>query len=258
MKKLTYILLFILFHSITNAQLTKPVLLQIRLENGVNKPWDNLIIGLAPNATEKMDTAYQEYEIPDFPFPSGIFTAVCLTYDSSEKKDIWSYRSIYGPPKDQMKFMIKYRFRVFYGYSDSVKMSWGTLPDIIDSAILSDNFGGYRLKVNMKEKQSVVNKESLLDNFEVMVYYNLNKLGIRAHNNIPVDIYPNPTKDFISINSSEQISKIEICNFFGNCLFSKLIDNNFSKIDLSQLPEGVYFVKLYQNDNFVIKKLIKE
>lgn len=241
------------------AQINKPLMFNIRLDNGFNKPWENLILGVAPDATERMDSIYQEMEIPDFPFPSGIFTAVCLTYDSTDKKDIWSYRSIYGPTGDGVKFLIKYKFRVFYGYSNYVKMSWLSLPPEIDSAIIMDSFGGYKFKVNMKEKTEAINDEILLENFDVFVYYNFSNVGVDNPILDNLTVYPNPTKNIIQINSNDSIKMIEVCNILGISLFNNNIDGNEFKIDLSDLQPNVYLIKLIKyNNEVIVKKIIKE
>jgi len=192
----TFLILFAYYN--LQSQITKPILFNIKLENGFNKPWEQLVLGVAPDATAKMDSSYQELEIPDFPFPSGIFTAVCLTYDSTDKKDIWSYRSIYGPTGDGKKFMIKYKFRVFYGNSNYVKMSWLPLPKEIDSAIILDSFGGYKFKANMKEKLEVRNDEVLIDNFDVFVYYNFSNVSVQNQIIENTSIYPNPVSQILT------------------------------------------------------------
>lgn len=254
-----YVFTIILVALELQGQISKPLIFNIRLENGFNKPWDNLILGVAPDATEKMDSIYQEVEIPDFPFPSGIFTAVCLTYDSTEKKDIWSYRSVYGPTGDKKKFMIKYKFRVFYGYSNYVKMSWLALPPEIDSAIIMDSFGGYKFKVNMKEKLEGRNDEILVENFDVDVYYNFTNVGVISTLDDKINVYPNPTKNILQINSDDSIKMIEVCNILGVSLFYKNVDDKEINIDLSGLQPDVYLLKLIKyNNDVIVKKIIKE
>lgn len=241
------------------SQINKPLMFNIRLDNGFNKPWENLVLGVAPDATEKMDNNYQEIEIPDFPFPAGIFTAVCLTYDSTDKKDIWSYRSIYGPMGDSKKFMIKYRFRVFYGYSNYVKMSWLALPPEIDSAIIMDSFGGYKFKVNMKEKLEGKNEEILVENFDVYVYYNFSKVGVNDQSPYTINVYPNPFQSYLNINTDTSIKMIEICNIFGVSLFNVLMEGKDLSINLSHLPRDIYLLKLIKyNNEVIVKKIIKE
>lgn len=253
----TFLILFAYYN--LQSQITKPILFNIKLENGFNKPWEQLVLGVAPDATAKMDSSYQELEIPDFPFPSGIFTAVCLTYDSTDKKDIWSYRSIYGPTGDGKKFMIKYKFRVFYGNSNYVKMSWLPLPKEIDSAIILDSFGGYKFKANMKENLEVRNDEVLIDNFDVFVYYNFSNVSVQNQIIENTSIYPNPVSQILTIRSNEQIKMIEVRNILGKSLLNKNIDVEEFKIDFSSFESGIYLLKLIKyNNEVIVKKIFKE
>lgn len=257
-----YLLYFIFTLVITipiKSQITKPLLFNIVLDNGFNKPWHNLVLGVAPDASEKMDSAYQESEIPDFPFPSGVFTAVCLTYDSTEKKDIWSYRSIFGPTGDGRKFMVRYKFRVFYGNSNYVKMSWLPLPEEIDSAIIQDSFGGYKFKANMKQTNEARNNEILVENFDVFVYYNFTNVSVDDQNSQYLQVYPNPVSDYIYVKSMFSIKMIEVCNIYGFQLFNINTENSETKIDLSSLRSGIYFLKLFKyNNEVIVKKIIKD
>jgi len=74
-------------------------------------------------------------------------------------------------------------------------------------------------------------------------------------NNDDVELFPNPAKDFISINKAKDIQRIEIYNTSGILL--KSIEN-INKINISDLPKAVYFVNIYFNDgSFSKEKLIK-
>lgn len=72
-------------------------------------------------------------------------------------------------------------------------------------------------------------------------------------------IYPNPTQNSITIKSSE-ISEVIIINPLGHVVY--VIKNksplNYQQIDLSNLCNGVYFLKVVNSDNEIsIKKIIK-
>jgi hypothetical protein len=72
-------------------------------------------------------------------------------------------------------------------------------------------------------------------------------------------IYPNPTQNSITIKSSE-ISEVIILNPLGHVVY--VIKNksplNYQQIDLSNLCNGVYFLKVVNSDSeILIKKIIK-
>ena len=69
-------------------------------------------------------------------------------------------------------------------------------------------------------------------------------------------IYPNPTSDFIFINTQNQIKGVSIYNVVGQKMESKL-DNN--KINVSNLVNGTYFIKIAdQTGSFQTSKFIKD
>lgn len=68
-------------------------------------------------------------------------------------------------------------------------------------------------------------------------------------------IYPNPTRNFININSSATVSKVLIYNIDGK----KLQEETSSKVDLSQLPSGNYLLKIeFADGRSETQKVIKQ
>ena len=256
MKRAQYIILFFFLLNLTSySKLTENIFVQIKLENDKDSPWENLIFGLAPDATYKMDTLYNEYEIPDIPLPSDIFYAVMLTYDENEKNYLLSYRSIYGPSNDSIKYEREYRFKVFYGRGSYVRMSWQKLPKYIDSVIISDPYGVW-FKVNMAKTNQATNTEILIDQFIVKAYYNIDISSVQEIEEDNFTIYPNPAKDYLILNSKKEIKFVEICNFLGSQL-SLYIDNFKSLINISNLQNGIYILKMQTVDGEEItKKLV--
>lgn len=71
-------------------------------------------------------------------------------------------------------------------------------------------------------------------------------------------IYPNPTSEIFILQSSLPIKRIEISNITGENILTKTISNNELRIEIniSSLPEGIYFVKAVGFSNQFCKKLI--
>jgi hypothetical protein len=78
-----------------------------------------------------------------------------------------------------------------------------------------------------------------------------------------VDIYPNPTTDLVNINLKDTDfdpeSNIEIYNVDGKLVRSVANPNktNTILVDLSDLPTGMYIVKIQVNGNLVTERIIK-
>ncbi|QOD60048.1 T9SS type A sorting domain-containing protein [Polaribacter haliotis] len=71
-----------------------------------------------------------------------------------------------------------------------------------------------------------------------------------------VTLYPNPTKDLLTIQTEENISKVIIYNLLGKKLSTH---KNTKKIDIRDLAKGVYFAHIFSNnDKKAVTKIIKE
>ncbi|MFA6924529.1 MAG: T9SS type A sorting domain-containing protein [Bacteroidales bacterium] len=82
----------------------------------------------------------------------------------------------------------------------------------------------------------------------------INSMGINSK------IYPNPASTQITIElpKKEEQSIITIYNLNGEELIKQQIKNNKTDVDISELQSGVYFIKIVNNKNVEIKKIIKQ
>lgn len=67
-------------------------------------------------------------------------------------------------------------------------------------------------------------------------------------------IYPNPTPDFIQIESMNEIDKIELYNILGK----RISVITGPKIDLSQQPSGIYILKIHSGNKSITRKVVKK
>lgn len=71
-----------------------------------------------------------------------------------------------------------------------------------------------------------------------------------------LDIFPNPTSGIFTIQSSEQISAIEIYNVLGENVYLLNHPITNSPIDLSEASSGVYFLQLSTEKGIARKKIV--
>ncbi len=78
--------------------------------------------------------------------------------------------------------------------------------------------------------------------------------GINDKNNsISFSVGPNPSAGVYTINSEEQIDQVVISDRLGN-----IISNNSNlSVDLTNQPEGIYFLKVVSGDKSDVRKLLK-
>lgn len=82
---------------------------------------------------------------------------------------------------------------------------------------------------------------------------NLNNTEI----NESLTLAPNPTENIISIKINGGYDKVNCFNLLGNLvLTSESTEETTSKLDLSQLPRGIYIVKIKKGQKEYLKKII--
>ena len=64
-------------------------------------------------------------------------------------------------------------------------------------------------------------------------------------------VYPNPANDYLTIEGN--ITSVEIYNTVGQCLLTKQVNGN-TRIDLAGFNNGIYFLRVYNNEESVVRK----
>lgn len=91
---------------------------------------------------------------------------------------------------------------------------------------------------------------------QIIWFENKGPLGIEENNTNLFSLYPNPTNGLLNIQSKTSIDEITIFNNLGQLL---LASENKNQIDISTLSEGIYFVKIKdENGQTETKKVLKK
>lgn len=61
--------------------------------------------------------------------------------------------------------------------------------------------------------------------------------------------YPNPVKNVLNLSYNQEITSVEVFNMVGQKVSSNNLDATLGQVDMSQLPNGVYLVKLATANN---------
>jgi hypothetical protein len=72
------------------------------------------------------------------------------------------------------------------------------------------------------------------------------------------NVYPNPAKDIVTIQSSFKVREIEIHNALGQVVLRKQGSQNIETIDVSNLQSGTYIVRIKTQRGFANKKILIE
>lgn len=110
------------------------------------------------------------------------------------------------------------------------------------TGIISTNTYGEYVRHPDQEGSVKINRERRSDNNDLADYINM---------------YPNPTSDILNINTIKyNIDRVEVYDALGRLQTSQnMSQSQQTQLDVSKLPEGIYFVRIYSHNDFVTKKL---
>ncbi len=94
----------------------------------------------------------------------------------------------------------------------------------------------------------------------VRVYQDITLSGLNLVDLNPVELYPNPVKDIVTISSAYNFNQIDIYSLSGQKVKSYLVMNDkLAELNLGVLKEGVYSLVIKKNNGEVIghHKLVK-
>ncbi len=78
--------------------------------------------------------------------------------------------------------------------------------------------------------------------------------GINEYSQSSVNIYPNPANSLLNINNIDGVSSIRISNILGATIQNVKVSGSNTTIDVSSLPNGIYFVTMLNQNNIVSTK----
>ena len=69
-------------------------------------------------------------------------------------------------------------------------------------------------------------------------------------------VYPNPTADVVNINTTSELTKITITDINGKVV--KNVPDNTTKIDVSNLNSGTYFITYDNEGKHYTNKVVRK
>jgi hypothetical protein len=151
--------------------------------------------------------------------------------------------------------------------ADSAIVNWivfynGTQSTVItESYYLQSGNGTYVLEL------SLYCPNRATDNFlkaTDQIYYTTDLIGatgvngISELNDVNVNIYPNPFNEQITIQLSENGNyDVDVYDMSGKLLLSEKHNNSLITLNLNDLNQGQYLVKIQEDENIIIRKIVK-
>ncbi|WP_178989217.1 YCF48-related protein [Winogradskyella schleiferi] len=153
--------------------------------------------------------------------------------------------------------------RITGNYSDGVERDITSMVDIsysFSSNNATNTAIGFIDGISEGEDVLTVSINGKIDSAPIVItsaseFYDITLSNEEAIlNNNKLTIYPNPTKRVLNINIDESIDEILIYDLTGKQLLTK---ENSKTIDVSNLRNGIYIVKIYSNNSIISKHFIK-
>ena len=161
-------------------------------------------------------------------------------------------------------------------YNDPINvvanMTFGVSPFVVAFNNLTSNADNYNFTLNFGDSTSIESNEQYIAHiysdtgyynltieaenlttgcistivYEDLIYVLSNPLSIEEQNNSKVSIFPNPSLGSITIDVNSQLlgKKYSIMDFTGRIILNGTIHQPKTKIDLSNLEIGTYFVQI--------------
>ena len=95
-----------------------------------------------------------------------------------------------------------------------------------------------------------------MSNNQACITINRGEVAISENVVSEVSIYPNPATSVLNVNAAGY-NQVEIINMLGQVVYSNSISNN-AQINVSDLNNGVYFVRLSGANGTTTQKFIKK
>lgn len=73
-----------------------------------------------------------------------------------------------------------------------------------------------------------------------------------------LNYYPNPTENILYINNSTPMETVELYSIVGQKLLSKNVNAANTTVDVTNYPQGTYFVTVYANNQKNTFKIIRK
>lgn len=153
-----------------------------------------------------------------------------IAHITGQQIDLVSFNVSNMPTTGEMSFLLN---------NDPIAMGAGGVLDSfynsnIDNSTTQDYFSGLTLGM----------ESFMFDTLSIDEVQNIEN---------KIKIFPNPTSDYISILTNTELEKVELYTLTGKRVLYSISSN---RIDVHQLPSGIYFLRLQTNQKITLTKKI--
>ncbi len=218
----------------------------IRLKISANGYTDETVVRMLPEATLNMDNGKDAYKL------FTMDTNVPQIYTRTNTSTDYSINTIEPIETGNVSIPLKV---IQTGDNFTIDITEFNFNEI--NVYLKDNLTGTKKPLLLGESINFNSDNTDPNNrFELIFEKSVSK--VNNYNPETVMIYPNPNKGMFNfkINNANKDYKIELTNISGKIVWLTKSNQSLLRVDLSKLSQGIYFAKIYLNDNIQINKKI--
>lgn len=174
--------------------------------------------------------------------------------------DIWVFDNYHCGRLDSSTGGVWYDDETLYlGFLD-VSFEQCNIPENTTFSNLHFNF--YLEDTDTTYNYSISNTQNnemeliLTNEFGNQAYYTSPLLNTNSNINSQISIYPTISSDFIKINYVKPIFSLAVFNLSGQKVLKQF--TNTKNIDVSMLPDGMYFLQIVNEEGSITKKFVKK
>lgn len=135
------------------------------------------------------------------------------------------------------------------------------IDHIMNTTALSDSFYVKESSAVMSQLGNQINQftSTTSDHYPVYARYDLKRrtqptVGLKEVQPIPVSIFPNPAKQFVTIDIASPVTEVKLTNVLGQTVLL----SNQSQLDISRIKSGIYTITIQTAIGTAIERLVIE
>lgn len=70
-----------------------------------------------------------------------------------------------------------------------------------------------------------------------------------------INVYPNPARDYFTIEAPGNISRVELIGILGNTIYSQDVNNSQVVINVSDIPQGMYILRTFTDSGTSVRRV---
>jgi hypothetical protein len=84
---------------------------------------------------------------------------------------------------------------------------------------------------------------------------NLAQAQVRTARRVPIEVYPNPAAEYISLSEDVEVEKLVIINILGRTVREMPVDSTTNKYYIGDLPRGMFLLRIEGKNRMALQTM---